>query len=680
MNPNYPWRPATLAALFFMGVALTGCSNLPKEANELLRQGKHDQAVALLQGGVQQSPQDRSLRLALENAKEDSLNYWTNQAERELQAGRGEAASQWLERAAAVGLQSQRVAQLRRRLESFNAQDAWLLEAQQAFDKGQWAQADKAVNAVLAQAPNNATARQIKRKLRDMAESKAATTLGAAYQKPVNLEFREAAFRTVMDALAQSTGVSFVFDQDVKSDTKLTVQLKGVTVDEALKIILATQRLERKVLSESTLLIYPDTSDKRRQYQDFAVRTFYLANANVTQVQNLVRSIAKTKDLYVDERLNLMVVRDTPEVIKLVERLVEAADLAEPEVMLEVEILEISSSTLNTVGIQWPGSISYGLAGTATQITEGAKGLTYSISNPGAVATLKASASDINTLANPRLRVRNREKAKVMIGDKLPVFTTTSGLNTGVATSVSYLDVGLKLDVEPTVMLDSDVLLKIGLEVSSVTGKVDNGQGTTAYQIGSRQAASTLRLQDGETQILAGLMRDEDTKTISGLPGLSKLPGLGRLFGVHADGVAKTELVLLITPRVIRNITLPDANATNGPAGNENNTGAEPLVMNPKASAKVPLNSTPLNSAPGRSGATDSFGSRSLGGRDMRQAPPAQSFFPPPSTAPAPAPADFPSSFSTGTTPRPNPPAPTSLTSPPAPVTPGTATPSTTTP
>ena len=620
----------------------------------MVRLGKHDQAVALLQGGVEQSPQDRSLRLALENTKEDSLNYWTNQAERELQAGRSDAARQWLERAAASAVQSQRVAQLRRRLDGLIAQDARLAEAKQAFEQGNWDVADAAASAVLAQAPNNATARQIKRKLRDMAESKAATTLGAAYQKPVNLEFREAAFRTVMDALAQSTGASFVFDPEVKSDTKLTVQFKGVTIDEALKIILSTQRLERKVLSDSTLLIYPDSADKRKQYQDFAVRTFYLANANVAQVQNLVRTIAKTKDLYIDERLNLMVVRDTPEVIKLVERLVEAADLAEPEVMLEVEILEISSSTLNTVGIQWPGSISYGLAGTATQITEGAAGLTYSIANPGAVATLKASASDINTLANPRLRVRNREKAKVMIGDKLPVFTTTAGLNTGVATSVSYLDVGLKLEVEPTVMLDSDVLLKIGLEVSSVTGKVDNGQGTTGYQIGSRQAASTLRLQDGETQILAGLMRDEDNKTVSGVPGLSKLPGLGRLFGVHTDGAAKTELVLLITPRVIRNIALPEASATNGPAGNELNPGAQPLVMNPKASAKVPL-----NAAAGKGGPMDNFGSRSLGGRDTRQdSAPAQMYYPTPT--PPPAPAEFPGSFSIGTTPAQNPNAPPS--------------------
>lgn len=649
MNPNYPLRLATVAVA--AALCLTGCSNLPKDASDLVRQGKHDQAVALLQGALEQSPQDRTLRLALENTKEDSLNYWANQVDREIQAGRSEVAREWLERAAAVGVQSRRIAQLRQRLDGLIAHDARLQEAKQAFDKGNWDQADVAVSAVLAQAPTNATARQIKRKLRDMTESKAATALGAAYQKPVNLEFREAAFRTVMDALAQSTGVSFVFDQDVKSDTKITVQFKGVTIDEALKIILSTQRLERKVLSESTLLIYPDSQDKRKQYQDFAVRTFYLANANVAQVQNLVRGIAKTKDLYVDERLNMMVVRDTPEVIKLVERLVEAADLAEPEVMLEVEILEINAKTVNAVGINWPGSISYGLASDAKLFVEGAPGLGYVTTNPGAVASLKTNITDVNTLANPRLRVRNREKAKVMIGEKVPVFSTTSGLNTGVASSASYLDVGIKLDVEPTVMLDGDVLLKIGLEVSSLGPKADNGQGTTAFQIGSRQAASTLRLQDGETQILAGLIRQNDSKKIGGLPGLSQLPGLGRLFGLHEDETEKTELVLLITPHVIRNIALPDANATNGPAGNETNPGAQPLVMNPKASAKVPP-----NSAAGKGGAAESFGSRSFGGRENRaEAYATPNNFARPNSATKSGPAEFPSSFNLGTTSAPTP-------------------------
>jgi general secretion pathway protein D len=135
---------------------------------------------------------------------------------------------------------------------------------------------------------------------------------------------------------------------------------------------------------------------------------------------------------------------------------------------------------------------------------------------------------------------------------------------------------------------------------------------------------------------------------------LSQLPGLGRLFGVHEDETAKTELVLLITPRVIRNIALPEASATNGPAGNELNPGAQPLVMNPKASAKVPL-----NTAVGRGGAMDNFGNRSLGGRDTRQeSQPVQNYYPSPNPTSAPAPAEFPGSFSSGTTPAQNPSAP----------------------
>jgi len=461
----------------------------------------------------------------------------------------------------------------------------------------------------------HAPARQLKRQLRERAQTKQAvvTALGPQFQKPVSLEFRETSFKVVMDALAQSTGVSFVFDQEVKADIKLTVRLHNVSIDEILKIILSTLRLERKVLSESTVLIYPDNADKRKLYQDFVMRTFYLANAPVASVANMVRSIAKPKDVYTDERLNFITVRDTPEIVKLVERLIESSDLAEAEVMLDVEILEVSTQTLQQLGIQWPSSISYGLAGAATQITDGSQ-LQASISNPALLATLKATSSQVSTLANPRLRVRSREKAKVMIGEKLPVFTTTSN-DTAVATSVSYLDVGLKLDVEPTVMLDNDVLLKIALEVSSVTGKVNNGQGTTAYQIGSRQAASTLMLQDGETQILAGLIKDDSNNDVSGLPGLSKIPGLGRLFGLRSDGTSKTELVLLITPRVIRNINLPDIGASNGPAGSEGNPGAQPLVLNAKGTAKVSLS----DSSPNASMNSQTFAPRNSGVAETRR-------------------------------------------------------------
>ena len=310
----------------------------------------------------------------------------------------------------------------------------------------------------------------------------------------------------------------------------------------------------------------------------------------------MVRTLAKTRDLFVDERLNLMVVRDTPEVIRLIERLIAGLDLPEPEVMLEVEVMEISSNRLDELGLQWPEQINYGLGPTASGITpleivRGDRGsLRASISNPALVATLRETVSRGNTLANPRLRARNREKAKIMIGEKLPVFAATAATaNVAGTTSVTYLDVGLKLEVEPTVQLDNDVIMKVNLEVSTLVARVAGPAGSIGYQVGTRQATTSLRLRDGETQILAGLIKDEDSKGINGVPGLAALPLIGRLFGLHTDQRVKSEVVLLITPRVLRNIGLPDAEISSIPAGFDASPGAETLRLRNQARLNLPV-------------------------------------------------------------------------------------------
>jgi general secretion pathway protein D len=543
----------------------------------------------MLSVALQEDPTNRELRAALKRNQDAAINVWLGRAEQALASDRSAVAQEWYERASALELEHPRVRNLKAHLERISVQEKLMLRAKEAIDKGKPTEANALLNQVLATFPNHTAARALKLKLREASVAVMPVTLSAAYQKPVNLEFRDATFRSVMDALARTTGVNFVFDPDVKGDTKLTIKLKDSTVDDALKIILSLQQLERKVLNENSLLIYPNAPEKQKQHQELISRSFYLMNANTAQTQNLIRTIAKTKDLFVDERLNLIVVRDTPEVIRLIERLVESIDIAEPEVMLEVEIMEISSNRMDLLGIQWPSTINYGLASSVTELTLDQAGLTGRIANPGAVLSIKETASASDTLANPRLRVRNREKAKIMIGDKLPVFSSTSTANVGVSSSVSYLDVGLKLEVEPSVLLDNDVVLRISLEMSSVTGSVTNSQGATGYQIGSRQASSSIRLRDGETQVFAGLIRDEDSKAISGLPGLARMPLLGRLFGVHTDGKNKTELVLFITPRVIRNLALPEASTSGGAAGIEGSPGAAPLQMGTGSSVKVPL-------------------------------------------------------------------------------------------
>nr|WP_255719667.1 secretin N-terminal domain-containing protein [Pelomonas sp. P8] len=365
-----------------------------------------------------------------------------------------------------------------------------------------------------------------------------------------------------------------------------------------MRVILSTQQLERKLLNDNSVLIYPNTQQKQREHQELVTRSFYLNNADVKQAQALVRMMAKTRDLFIDERLNLLVARDTPEVIAMIEQLVAGLDLPEPEVMLDVEVLEIANDRSAEAGLNWATDATYGsLDSSASLVPWATRGSFRTlVANPVVAARLKGSSGTSNLLANPKLRARNKEKAKIQIGDKVPVFTSTSTANVGVSTAVTYIDVGIKLEVEPTVQLDNEVVMKVALEVSSLGVKESSGgpQPTSAYRIGTRNASTSLRLRDGETQVLAGLINDEDRKNISGVPYVSETPLLGRLFGVHSDSRKKSEIVLLITPHVLRNVSLPEASQTILPSGFDANPGAEGVRLRSRGTVAAPLAGTTL--------------------------------------------------------------------------------------
>ncbi|MFN7278411.1 MAG: secretin N-terminal domain-containing protein, partial [Betaproteobacteria bacterium] len=315
---------------------------------------------------------------------------------------------------------------------------------------------------------------------------------------------------------------------------------------------------------------------------------YYLANADAKQASALMKAMVKAQDVFIDEKLNLLVVKDSPEVIRLADQLVRALDVAEPEVMLEVEVLEVARTRLQEIGVRYPGSVSLGAppvtgAGAAAAATQPIDGpMIFTTANPALVFNLRATVNQTNLLANPRIRVRNREKARIHIGDKVPVFTSTATANVGVSTNVSYLDVGLKLDVESQVFLNDEVAIKVGLEVSNIveTITVATGTGSTvAYRLGTRNANTVLQLRDGETQILAGLISDEDRRSSARIPGLGDLPLLSRIFGSQTDNRVKSEIVLLITPRVVRNVYRPEGLLAELPAGPDNFPGAAPLRL-----------------------------------------------------------------------------------------------------
>jgi general secretion pathway protein D len=521
------------------------------DAERLSRTGDFEGAYAALDAALRRSPEDLALRTAQSRARDRVVVRALSLADLALAGGRGDEADRLLQRVRSLDPQNARLAGLQSDIERTRRVQQQV-QARRA-----------AARAAPADAP--------------------APALSPAFQKSVSLEFRDAPLRQVFESLARSTGINFVFDKDVRGDNKVTVFLRGVSLDEAVRVVLSTQQLDRKLLNDNTLMVYPNTPAKQREHQELITRSLYLVNADVKQVLALVRTMTKTRDLHADERLNALVVRDTPEVVRQVERLIATVDLPDPEVMLAVEVMEVASDRLDELGISWPTEISYGVPGLTGAITAGST-LRGSVANPALVASLRGTTGSTNLLANPTIRARNREKAKVQIGEKLPLFTTTSAtVNVGASTTVNLIDVGLKLDIEPTIQLDDEVTIKLSLEVSNLLRQVSGPNGSLAYQLGTRLTSTTLRLHDGQTQVLAGLINDEDRKSADGLPWLAELPLLGRLFGVRSDTRNKTEIVMLITPRIVRNLELPSLAQATQNSGTDASPGALSLRLKPQA-------------------------------------------------------------------------------------------------
>ena len=607
MTAFFPPRLRAAFLLFAAVLALAGCAtNKAFEDGKLaLMAGEQDRALGLFEQAAKQSPDNAEIRATLYRQREVAIARHLAQAEAARIAGNREAAAAALDRVLAMDARNPRAISMRDQLLRGVRHDAMVTEANAMFVRKDVSGAEARVRNVLGQDGSHAGARELLRQIEEARpKQQTPAALGDMFQKTVTLEFRDTSMRNVFEAIARSTGINFVFDKDVRPDIKVTLFVRNTTVAEVMRLILITNQLERSVLSENTVLIYPNTAAKVREYKELITRTFFLVNAEAKQVQNLIKTVIKTKDIYIDERLNVIVMKDTVDAVRLAEQLVESVDVAEPEVMLEVEVLEVSSNKMKELGIDFPDQIGYGIltpnisnsvstaAGITTTTTLGGQLLQGNInlkdtnglvvpyvSNPGLILNLKATDGAANLLANPRIRVKNKEKAKVHIGEKLPVFTTTSTANVGVSASVTYLDVGLKLDVEPLIHPEDDVDIKMTMEVSSIVKEVTGPQSSLAYQVGTRSTATALRLKDGETQILAGLISDEERTSASRLPGLGHLPLIGKLFSSERGSNNKTEIVLLITPRIVRNLSRPAHIAPALPAGTEAAVGAASLSI-----------------------------------------------------------------------------------------------------
>lgn len=466
-----------------------------------------------------------------------------------------------------------------------------LVDTKDKFEKNDLPGAAKIVRQVLAESPSQPEALRLKKLIEAKSSSRNQSDVifKSKLDRTITIEFKDSPIKTIFDFVSKVSGANFIFDKEVRADLRASILVRDARIEDAIRFLLLSNQLEQRILNGNTLYIYPGTPQKLKEFQEMRVKNFYLANASAKAVAAMLKSIVKTQDVYVDDKANLIVMRDTPDVIRVAERLVAAQDLAEPEAMLDVEVLEVGTSLLETIGIQYPSQLSFGVvgaagvAGTVTlpELRSGDSGLVRAtMSNPALVINMLHQDGDTNLLANPKIRVKNREKASVHIGDKVPVITNTTTATGVVSQSITYLDVGLKLDVEPTIYLENDVEIRVGLGVSNITNTIQNTNGSLTYQLGTRNANTVLRLKDGETQMLAGLISREDRKTSNGIPGLGDLPIIGRLFSSKSNSSTKTEVVLLITPHVVRNIVRPEAPVEEFSSGTELAMSLDRMEMN----------------------------------------------------------------------------------------------------
>ncbi|HEX9192907.1 MAG TPA: secretin N-terminal domain-containing protein [Burkholderiales bacterium] len=600
-----------------------------RDSRRLSNEGRSDEALALLEKATREEPQNHAVRSEYFRQREFAVAQWLGQADTLRLAAQYAPADDLYRRVLQYDPANSRAKAGLAQIEMDVRHRGLVAEAEKLVKAEKYRDAREMLAPVLTENPSQRDARRLQRLIEEktMKPAVALLQLKSSVTKPISLELRDVPVRTVFDVLARAANLNFLFDKDVRTDQKTTIVVRDAQVEDVIRLILATNQLEQKVLNETTALVYPNTPQKLRDYQDLVVKSFYLSNADVKQTANLIRTILKTRDIFIDEKLNLLVMKDTPNAIRLAEKLIAAQDIAEPEVMLEVEVLEIGYNKLLQLGIRYPQSLAVGLAGGGTTSSSTSSGATTTTTGtPGAMSlaewrnrsadmvrltftdplflfSLRQQDGRTNLLANPRIRVKNREKAKIHIGDRVPVITTTAAVAGGfVSQSVNYLDVGLKLEVEPLIYLEDEVGIKVGLEVSNITNTIQTpgAGGSLVYQIGTRNTSTVLRLHDSETQILAGLINDEDRRNAERVPGLGDLPVLGRLFSSTNDTNTKTEIVLLITPRLVRTLARPDARTVEFAAGTEASTGGGPLggVSGSVQQPFVPVSPQPVAPAP----------------------------------------------------------------------------------
>jgi len=424
---------------------------------------------------------------------------------------------------------------------------------------------------------------------------------------PINLKMTNDS-RIVFETVGKLAGLTVIFDPDFPA-RRITTELNNVSLEQALDIAALQSKAFWKPVTSNIILVVPEQPQKRRDYEEQVVRTFYMSNTLLPQdLQEIVTGLRQLLDLKRIQQVNsqnAIIIRDTPDKLLLAEKLIRDIDKAKPEVVIQVAVLQARRDRVRDLGIQpdtsatlafTPRGLSATTSGTTTPSTtantvtlkqlQHLSSADYSVKLPGATANALLTDSTTKIIQNPEIRVVDGQSAKLRVGDRVPVATGSfqAGVGVGTAggvgaagfvnplvnTQFQYIDVGVNVDITPRIHPNREVSMKVSVEVSSVTGRVSIG-GIDQPIISQRKIDHDVRLMEGEVSILGGLIERTETKTLTGWPGLSRIPLLRYFFSGENTDKAENEVLIVLIPRIVRQATITEANLRTLSSGTETN-------------------------------------------------------------------------------------------------------------
>ena len=616
-------------ATLLIALLLSSCAsyNAYKQAQVAEQAKDWDRAVAQYERAIEIDPDNREFKVALDRARrEASRSHFEKGKILRAEASKATGADQF------------RLAQLA----ATELQLVVKLDPTNQFAAVELSKAYQMIQDLQRAASESVSVDEIKKRARANITKAQPPQLNPASDEPISLTFsRDTPIKDIYKALANAFGINVLFDQAVKDD-RITIELRDVTAQQALERVMQAGNHFYKVLDEKTIIVVPDNPQARRDYEDLVIRTFYLSNGDAEQVTNVVRTMIEARNVFPLKTLNAITIRDTADKVRIAEKIIEANDKAKAEVVVQVELVQLDLNRIRDIGLAISGftdsegnSSSSATAvpvfggnvftgGTLAQIQQVAGSLNalrnnVNFSIPTATYSLLKTYGNSELLANPELRISEGEKATLHIGQRIPVpVTTISGYNPTTSggagnnltvpyTSFQYQDVGIKVGMEPRVHHNHEVTLKLTVEVSNRGADVEFG-GQRQPTFATRTIESTIRLKDGETNFLAGLIQSNKVKSATKTPILGDIPLIGRLFTNEHRDEQRTDLVLTMTPHIVRmpNITEEDLAPMWVGTGNnltfrgvspriESQGGADPFVANPNAGRQLSEDGEPGN-------------------------------------------------------------------------------------